>query len=84
MAMAGGTDAEGDMQLARRVLTDVKLYSDVPAADLNDSRCTLTVPQTKFMLDNGMWEPISEEQLANVKGVCRVFHHVDLHCQQGR
>ncbi len=68
-----GTVLEPPMKEVDRLLNDGSRYSGVPPVDLNKSSCTLNAEQTQYMISIGFWTLLTESEIEDIKGICRVF-----------
>jgi hypothetical protein len=68
-----GTPKELAMKEAARVLRDVTRYKGVPKVELFRSSCTLNKEQVQYLVDIGFWSFLSEDDMKDIKGVCKVF-----------
>ena len=64
--MAIGTPEELPMKKAREILEELFSYDQVPPTDLSKSTCTLTPEQTRYMLDIGIWDLLTAEEIAEI------------------
>ena len=73
LRLAEGTPLAAQMQEAWRLLNDASRYAGVPPVNLEDSSCSLSSAQVEYMRDIGFWTRIPADQVAKIRGVCRIF-----------
>jgi hypothetical protein len=71
--LAVGTPEELPMLKAKEVLEELIAYDQVPDTDFSKSSCTLTAEQTQHMIDIEMWTKLTAEEVAEIRGVVKVF-----------
>ncbi len=76
--LAMGTPEEVPMKKAREILEELAAYDQVPATDLRKSSCTLTKEQTQYMIDVGMWTKLTAEEVAEIRGIVKIFTRDEL------
>jgi hypothetical protein len=71
--LAKGTSFELSWEEARKLLQDPARYCKVPPAELHRSTCTLTAEQTRHMINVEFWELLTDDEIENILGICKVF-----------